>query len=814
MKYFVDVVLPYKLNELTYSVPDGLDGKVFIGQSVSVGLGKNKLLNGIVVRIFSVAPSFEVKPIESVTNNIPAVNQLHIDFWRWIADYYMCSMGEVMNAALPAYLKMERETRVYASEFKHLNDLSAVEETILRNVEQNKTLAIADLARKMPKKNIYTVVQALLSRKLLFILEDQHNAYKELSVKKVFLSEEYCNILSVNEFIALNQKKAPKQSDLLKGIFQMVMSGKNGLLKSDISEKDYFSASSYQSLLEKGILRESSEIKARYAQEKAIDEPLKQLNEYQQDAYDKINHNIQQKRPVLLHGVTSSGKTEVYLHLIKQVIGQEKQVLYLLPEIGLTSQIISRINKNFGANSTVYHSGLSTSEKYEIWKALLDTNATNLKLIVGVRSAIFLPFTNLGLIIVDEEHESTFKQTEPAPRYNARDMALVLAQMHKCGIVLGSATPSVESYFNAKTGKFELVEISKRFDSQKLPIVEIIDMRLKQNQLKNSVFSPIMLKKVNDALEKKEQIILFRNRRGFSPILICADCGAIPKCKNCDVSLTYHKEDNQLVCHYCGYSHKNTGKCSYCGKTNLNTVGYGTQKLEEEIQFIFKNAKVARVDTDSMRKKHAYKKLFDDFEAQKIDILVGTQILAKGLDFKHVNTVGVLSVDALSSMADFRANERAYQLLTQVSGRAGRHKGEGLVIMQAYSTENKMLGFVEKADFISFYNNEISERQEFMYPPFVKLIKIEVRHNLENIAQKAAQTLVLALQQKQDCVVLGPIYPYIKRVQNKYNLQILIKLKRSNHLHEDKMFVKKILNIMSKDTDIKSVQYVVDVDPY
>ena len=813
-KHFVDIILPYKIEMLTYELPDNFLSRIVVGHRVLVSVGKRKLRSGIIAKIHNIQPEFETKSIISILDENPVVFPETIEFWQWIANYYICTIGEVMNAALPSLLKLEDSTKIYAPEFDDFYGFSAQEELIIRFVFENKLISISDLEKSFKGKNIYTLVQSLIERKNLFIYEELKSSYSSLKIKHVRLSDNYTSNKSIEFFIAKNQR-GKKQNECIAQFLKLADNDLHtSIQKSNLLGSDGISRSAYNALLAKEIFIETEQIQSRISVQDNSSESLNILNEYQKKAYFEVNEGFSERKVVLLHGVTSSGKTEVYIHLIKDAFDNNKQVLYLLPEIGLTNQIIARLNKHFGSKVAVYHSGLSASEKFEIWQSLLNNSSDSVKLVLGVRSSIFLPFSNLALIIVDEEHETTFKQTEPSPRYQARDLAVVWAQKINANILLGSATPSVESYFNAQTGKYKLVEILQRHNSVKLPHVEIVDMKLLQNKLKNSILSKVLIKHIESALDKKEQVILFRNRRGFAPILQCASCGNIPKCKNCDVSMTYHKNSNQLVCHYCGYAKKNTSKCDDCGQTDIRTLGFGTEKLEEEISQYFIHAKVARMDTDTMRIKNAYSKLISEFEQGSLDILVGTQILAKGLDFKNVNTVGVLNVDALMNIPDFRSNERAFQLLTQVSGRAGRHSGNGKVLLQTLNTDTPLLKFVQNTEYKQFFNQELSERKGFYYPPFSRLIKITLRHKEKNKVEALASYLMKLFREKNGIIALGPIYPYIAKVHNKVNLQILLKLSRDRTLIDNKLWIKKVFQKNVKLSDYKSVQVLIDVDPY
>ncbi len=810
---FAKIIFPIATDGFTYEIPEQMQGIIKVGMRVLAPLGKRKIQAGIVISINNEIPAFPTKPIYSILDEKFTTFEKNIEFWLWLASYYMCTPGEVMKAALPALLKMESRSKLYANRQK-VDNSNAQEDFIRKYVNKNPSITIEQLSKVFKLKSELKIIQNLLNKKVLFIEEEIKSDYKNLTQSYIKLNAKFKEETAIHHFFEQN-KRAPAQKHCLE---QFLLLG-NGDLKAEISQKKLLkhsnnSISALRALIKKEIFQE---FQKKISRVKSIENkliPPSKLNEYQQTAFNEITNIFQAKKVCLLHGVTSSGKTEIYIQLIQNSLTQNKQILYLLPEIGLTNQIVTRLSKHFGRKIAVYHSAIGDAERYEIWQELLKAEESNIKIILGVRSSIFLPYSNLGLIIVDEEHESTYKQYNPAPRYQARDAAIILAQQQEANILLGSATPSVESYFNALSGKFGLVELSQRYKDKALPEIRIINMVFKSNQLKHSILSRPLMQEIGKALSKEEQIILFRNRRGFSPILQCADCGHIPKCKHCDVSMTYHKNDNLLICHYCGYSIKNQGKCSNCNSNNLQMLGYGTQRVEEELEQKFSDYRIGRMDVDTMNKKNAYRRIIEEFENQNIQILVGTQILAKGLDFEHVNTVGILDADAIINLPDFRSHERAFQLLTQVSGRAGRHSGSGKVLLQTRIPAHPVVRFVSQNDYKSFINNELNERKQFQYPPFSRMLKLTILHNSETKVNQFSFLLANILKKKFKNNLLGPIIPYISRIQRKYQMQILIKLSRNSAIVHQKNYIKHCIQKLKQQEGFSSVQVIMDVDPY
>lgn len=818
---FVDVILPLPLKQLfTYSVPESLSKNVEIGKRVIVQFGSRKIYTAIVFSIHQNAPKeYKTKNIVSVLDEKPIVNEQQFRLWQWIANYYMCSLGEVFKAALPSGLKLESETKViYNPEFIEQNKFSNTETIVLDYLASKNIASINEISNALNKRDSLPIIKSLLDKKAVILEEKLRENYKPKTEVYIKFNDSITTKSQLNEiFDSLN--RAPKQLHVL--MTYLKLSG-NFINKEIIEVKkqeliiDSKSNSSLiKSLINKNILAEYDKTVSRLNESSTIQTEIKDLSEAQQKAHDKTLSQFKEKDVVLLHGVTSSGKTEIYIHLIKEQIEKGKQVLYLLPEIALTTQIISRLTAVFGNSVGIYHSKFSDSERVEVYKNLLEPSETlKYDIILGVRSSLFLPFSNIGLIIVDEEHENTYKQYDPAPRYNARDCSVVLAKMHNAKVLLGTATPSIESYFNARTNKYGLVQLNTRYKNIQLPEIQLADiLRARKRKEMKSLFTPALFEGIKDALAIGEQVILFQNRRGFSPYLECDMCGWIPHCNNCDVSLTYHKYQNELVCHYCGYTIRMPKTCKACGNTAIQTRGFGTEKIEDEIKILFPEAKIARMDLDSTRSKNAYHNIISGFENGKIDILIGTQMVSKGLDFDNVSLVGILNADNMLNYPDFRAFERSYQLMTQVSGRAGRKNKQGKVIIQTSNPEHPILQFVLDNKFDEMYKSQLLERRNFKYPPFYRLINISIRHKKSEIVNKAAHQLGVNLRKVFGKRILGPEAPIIARVQNNYIQTIIIKVERERSFQKAKQLLdEQIVNLITQ-AKYKTVYVSVDIDP-
>ncbi len=817
---FAELILPLPVAGLfTYSIPWELQKEVTIGKRVVVSFGNKKIYTGIVKRIHSTAPKdYEVKNIFACLDEFPVVNDFQLAFWDWISDYYQSSLGDVYKAAIPSGLKLESQTKIsYRKDFKIDTHLSKTEEQILNVLRNSKDVSIQTLNQATGLKNVLPQVKKLLDKNAIEIEERVISSYKEKQIKYVRLHSS----INTSEIGAIldNFKRAKKQQEVL---FSYLNLSKLGIAEkaekvsfSDLLLDSKSSSSVLKALVDKEILEFYFENNDRLDFSETETQSLKALNEHQTQAIKEIREGFKSKNTTLLHGVTSSGKTEIYIHLIQEQIEQGKQVLYLLPEIALTTQIISRLKRVFGNRVGVYHSKFNDAERVEVYNNIKQSDFDkSYQVILGVRSSIFLPFNNLGLIIIDEEHENTYKQFSPAPRYHARDAALFLAHLHKAKTLLGTATPAVETYANCKQGKYALVELMNRFQDIKMPKIYLADLKeAKRKKRMKSIFSPELYEAISSNLEKKEQIILFQNRRGYAPYLECKLCGWVPHCENCSVSLTYHQYNNQLTCHYCGHTEHPPKNCKRCESTDMIDKGFGTEKIEDELRAFFPHARIARMDLDTTRSKTAYEKLIYKFENQELDILVGTQMVSKGLDFDHVSLVGILNADSMLNFPDFRAYERSYQLMAQVSGRAGRKNKQGTVIIQTHDIKHPIIQSVIRNDYLSMYQTQMDERKEFIYPPFYKLINITLKHKNNSVLIQAANTLARSLRQIFGIRVFGPQAPVINRIQNYYIVNILLKIEKKSSPAKAKWILNREANSLKLMDRFKAVIVQFDVDP-
>ncbi|HRN55155.1 MAG TPA: primosomal protein N', partial [Agriterribacter sp.] len=773
---FAEIIIPLALpKNYTWQIPFHLRDKAKAGCRVEVVLGKNKKYAGIIKRLHNNKPvAFEPKDILNVLDTDPIVFEQQMQLWEWIARYYMCSEGEVMAAALPSYFKLSSETILLCNE-EYGDDFSALdndEYVIAEALHIKKELKLTEVQQLLDSSYVYPVIKRLIEKKVCFVWEALRDAYRAKKETYVVINPAYENEAALSELMN-NWGRAPKQLELLLSYLHLVKT-EGEVTRAALLKKSGASDAQLKGLVEKNIvwLEKRTVERLRYL-------PLHinvdfNLTAAQQQAFEKLNELFEEKSICLLHGITSSGKTQIYIKLIEQHVNQGKQVLYLLPEIALTSQIIRRLQKHFGGYIGIYHSKFNQNERIEIWNKI---KTGELKIILGARSALFLPFTGLGLIVVDEEHDTSFKQYDPAPRYNARDSAVYYATLFGSKVLLGSATPSLESYYNARHGKYGLIVLNERYGGVHLPVMEIIDTKQVVKKGKSRVIlSPQLKEAMESALAHNKQIILFQNRRGYAPYQICAVCGWIPQCRHCDVSLTYHKLSNKLVCHYCGTTYPNVTVCAACGSHAFVQRNFGTEKIEEFLEETFPKAKIARMDIDSVRGKHAHDSLIQLFEQQRIDILVGTQMVVKGLDFEYVSLVGILDADSLLSFADFRVNERAFQLMEQVSGRAGRKDERGRVMIQVANTKHPVLHFVQQHDYAAFFSYEIAARERFFYPPFSRIILVTFRHKLKERTAEAAQLFAAQLQKDYGKYMVGPAEPAVNRVRNQYLMELLFKL--------------------------------------
>ncbi len=758
---YADIILPVAVKgRFTYSIPDHLSYKVKPGVKAIVQFGSKKLYSGIICKVHDDDPDLEtIRPLEDIPDPVPIVNDIQLRFWKWLADYYMCTEGEVMNAAVPSAL--------------------------------------------FPDGNISAPVsEGYKPRKESFIVLAKHFSDKELNI------------------IYDNLKKAPKQANLLDSyLFLSGYSRGAGLIpvrKSLVLRESDSESGIIEALIKKKILVSVSLEVGRLEHYSGQQEPLRKLSDNQLIAFNSIKNHFREKDIVLLHGITSSGKTEIYIHLIEEQLRLGKQVLYMLPEIALTAQIILRLKKHFGPVTGVYHSRFNDQEKVEIWKKVAEEDPEKgYRLILGVRSSIFLPFRNLGLVIVDEEHDSSYKQHDPAPRYHARDSAAVLAGMHDARVLMGSASPSLESYTNAVAGKYGLTELMERYGLIRLPEIIVANTReAYRKKLMVSHFTPELLNAMDRALSRNEQVVLFQNRRGFSPYIECPECGWIPVCKQCAVNLTYHKSINRLVCHYCGYSTGVVSKCESCGSQGLATKGFGTEKIEDEIKIVFPEARIGRMDHDTTKSRNSFNRIIKAFEDRRIDILIGTQMISKGLDFENLTVVGILNADNLLNYADFRAHERGFQLMEQVSGRAGRRKTQGSVVIQTSDPANKIIRLVLRHDFKGMYRMQKQEREAFCYPPFCRMIKINLKHKDRAALNLFADIFGKDLRSYFGNRILGPEFPVISRIQMWYIKTIIIKIEKERPLSGAKEMIAGSIGRLEKEKGASGLRIAVDVDPY
>jgi primosomal protein N' (replication factor Y) len=816
--FFVDVILPLPLpRTFTYSAPDELFTQVQKGVRVIVPFGARKFYSAIVLEIHEQnTTSYPVKEIVSVLDECPVVNDLQIRMWQWIASYYMCTVGEVMKAAIPSGLKLESETKVFYNEaYVQCDELNKHEEEVLQIVHDKKKLPVREIAAAYKHKNLMRTVQSLVDKEALWVEEVIANRYKPRFETCVRLHPDMdCESGLRAAFDTL--EKAPKQLEILMNFVRLsgVFSGRpyHEITKKELLQAGDTQSDALGSLVRKKILELYTKEVSRLESGCVAERVLPKLTHPQQVAIEQIREAFTAKDVVLLHGITSSGKTEIYIRLIDEQIRRDKQVLYLLPEIALTAQIINRLKTVFGKKAGIYHSKFPDAERVEVWNHI--GKADGYSVVLGVRSGIFLPFTNLGLVIVDEEHENTYKQYDPAPRYHARDAAIVLASVHGAKTLLGTATPAIESYFNACTGKYGLVELTQRYAGMELPEVHFADVARARKQKKmQSHFHPDLLAAIDETLKAGKQVILFQNRRGFAPYVQCRLCEYIPRCEYCDVSLTYHKFSDRLICHYCGYSTENMHQCPACGGLDISAVGFGTEKIEDELHIFFPHAHIARLDLDSSRTRSSYEKIIAAFEERKTDILVGTQMITKGLNFENVRLAGVLDADNMLSFPDFRAYERCFHLVTQVSGRAGRTGERGQVIIQTSKPQHAILQYVTTNDYAGMYALQLAERERFKYPPFYRLIRITLKHKNKTILHLASKELAEYLIQIFGKRVLGPEMPLISRVQNYYLENLWLKIEKQASAQKAKSLLAGAINNIRQLTAYKSLQVVADVDP-
>ena len=885
---FVDVIVPLAVpQKYTYRVPVELNDDVEVGKRVLVQFGKSKFYSAIVYKIHDKAPTdYVAKYIDSVIDEKPIVLKKQLQLWDWVAYYYMCGPGEVMNAALPSALKLSSVANIQLNpefnfeESEH-SQFSDKEHLIIDALHHNDTLSFDDVSKILKIKSIHKTVSDLIKKGAIVVYEEVKDKYKPKLLSFVKLNEEYNNDEKLKELLDKLEKKAFKQAEVLLLFLHLAKTNKRdpdarpsdgqddkGAIKGHSLENSKVSeggqddtwvskneitkkcdGAAIAPLVKKGILKEEK-FEVGRLQFQNSSSHKKALTKIQQGAYAEIKTAFEKHSVNLLHGVTGSGKTEIYAKLIEETIAEGKQVLYLLPEIALTTQLITRMRSYFGDKAGVYHSKFSENERVEIWNNVLNNSKKHTySIVMGARSALFLPYRNLGLIIIDEEHDYSYKQHDPAPRYHARDTAIYLSTLHNCKVLLGSATPSLESYHNATTGKYGLIELNKRFTDGAPNEMVICDIKQSEHNVtstplshqgeemespvpeqhnpvpeqhnpvsersrRHSLLTHPLHEAIKTALKNKEQIILFQNRRGFAPYTECSSCGWVPHCTQCDVALIYHKHSNKLTCHYCGYTIPPPSACAACGHNDLRYKGLGTEKIEEEIEILFPEAKIARMDLDTTRSKYAYKQIIDDFEEQNIDILIGTQMVTKGLDFDHVSVVGILNADSLFSFPDFRSHERGYQLITQVSGRAGRKHKKGKVFIQTLQPTHPLLQFVMNDDLKLFYNTQLNERKEYHYPPYSRLIELNVVSKDVNLINNMSEELAKRLKGTFGKDLLGPQFPLVSKIKNNYYKRIILKIDKSLGPQNVRHLLNQEINNLHQNFREENFKIQIDVDPY
>lgn len=812
---FVEVILPlFIAKTYTYRVPVDWNEHVEIGKRVIVQFGRNKIYSAIIYRITHEAPlKYEAKYILNIIDDQPIIGSQQLSIWEWMSSYYMCYLGEVMQAALPAALKMASETKIVASDNTELDrsTLSDKGYLVMEALDMAGELAVNDIIKLLGQKTVFPLLKSLFDLGFILISEEIKDRFKPKRKSFIELAEEFQDEQG-KRLLLDSLNRAPKQQDAVIGYIQLRKS-KVEISKSELIEVSGVSSSIISSLIEKGVFVVTQKVVSRFDSSDTEITADFQFNSKQQKAYELIQKEFEQKDVVLLHGVTASGKTQIYIRLIEDVIRRGKMALFLLPEIALTAQITERLRVHFGDKLGVYHSKFNDNERAEVWHKVLKGEYT---VIIGARSSVFLPFNNLGLIVVDEEHEVSYKQFDPAPRYHARDTAIFLAHAQQAKVVLGSATPSIESYYNAKAGKYGLVELTERFGDTQLPEISIVNISEEgRKEQMYSYFSGKLLTGIQEAMSQKEQVILFQNRRGHTPFVQCNSCGWVAKCVNCDVSLTYHKASNQLHCHYCGHNEPPVQVCPACGMTHIESKGFGTERVEEELELLLQEARIGRLDLDSTKGKYGFDKIITAFDEYEFDILIGTQMVAKGLDFGRVNLIGIINADAMINFPDFRAFERAFSLFSQVAGRAGRRQKQGKVIIQTHTPNHRVLEQVIAHDYQGMFMTEVKERKNYQYPPFFRLIRIDVRHTDTHVVYQSAMMLSGLLQVHLGERVLGPEPPLVSRIRNYFIQTITLKIERNNvSIVKVKELIRQSIQQFELDKMNKGVRISIDVDPY
>lgn len=818
---FAEILLPLPIpGSFTYRVPYNLNMKVKVGQRAVVQFGKSKIMSGLIISLSNNVPDANnIKYLIDILDDDPVVNENQLKLWNWITSYYLCYLGDVMQVALPSALKLSSESKISLVEDFDFNgsNLSDNEFLIVEALQIQPQLTITEVSKIIGYKKVMPLVKTMIEKKIIVMYEELQQKYKAKYERYVRLSNTYREEEKMHELMDNLTKRAYKQLELLMAFIVLGGSSDNDILASDLLKKADATSSILSTLVEKGVFETYQKRVSRLKSYKALTDVTSiVLTEKQQEAFDNIHKGFAEDKPVLLHGVTASGKTEIYIKLIQETIDEGKQVLYLLPEIALTEQIINRLKKYFGDRVGVYHSRYDDNERVEIWQQVINFRRQQSKyqIIIGSRSAVFLPFTDLGLVIVDEEHDSSFKQVDPAPRYSARDLAVIMSKMFQTRLLLGSATPSFESYYNAKHNKYHLVSIAERYGGVEMPEIIVHDLRIEtRRKTMQANFGSKLVDAMNKTLEDKNQVILFQNRRGFSLRVECNHCNYIPQCINCDVSLTYHKNQNILKCHYCGYTTNVPTECPSCRSTDLKMYGFGTERIEDDLKVVFPEAQSSRLDLDTTRTKNSYQYILEQFHNKETNILVGTQMVTKGLDFDSVKVVGILNADNMLTFPDFRAYERSFQLMEQVSGRAGRKGEKGKVIIQTYQPQHPVILNVISHDYVRFYEEQMPIRRQFNYPPYSRLILIRLKDVNSVKLNKAADALAKMFRPVFKENLLGPEYPIVSRVKNQYIKQMMIKINKDFNSNKVKDFIRDTVENFKHETEFKSVKIQIDVDP-
>ncbi|UQD56812.1 primosomal protein N' [Flavobacterium sp. K5-23] len=815
--HFVEVILPLSLAKtFTYSVSEAEYHYIKKGMRLAVPFGKSKIYTALVIDIHQNKPTlYDAKEIHQILDEKPIVTEIQIAHWQWIASYYMCAIGDVYRGAMPSALLLESETLISqkTTTFVDESQLTDDEYLVFQALQLQSSLKIHEIIAILNKKNIFPVIQKMIDKNILVLQEEMQESYKPKLVRYLKLHSKYDSNQGLSELLE-TLKNANKQKEIVMAYFQLSASEKKPITVKKLVDAAGSTSAIVKALIDKEIFEDYLLQEDRVNFTGKTKEEQLQLSVVQNKAFEEINNSFIEKEVCLLHGVTSSGKTEIYIKLIEGYLHEGKQVLYLLPEIALTTQLVGRLRAYFGNKVAVFHSKYNNNERVEVWNQVLN-NSVKAQIVIGARSALFLPFGNLGFIIVDEEHEQTFKQVDPAPRYHARDAAIVLANFHKAKVLLGSATPSIETYFNAKSEKYGLVEITERYGKVMMPDIKLVDLKDKyfRKQMKGH-FSDVLIDEITAAVSLGEQVILFQNRRGYSPLLECMTCGHVPQCQQCDVSLTYHKHRNQLRCHYCGYSIAKPTHCHSCSSVDLTTKGFGTEQIQQELVTLFPDSKVGRMDQDTTRGKYGFEKIIDGFKNREFDILVGTQMLAKGLDFDNVSLVGIMNADNMLYHPDFRAFERSFQMMMQVSGRSGRSEKQGKVIIQTYNPDHNTIQQVASNNYAGMYKEQLYDRQIYKYPPYFRIIKLTLKQRDFDKLKEGAMWLYQVMSQNLDMPVLGPEEPGINRIRNEYIRTIIIKIPQNSSIGGTKKTIQKMLNSFDAVAQFRAIRVSINVDFY